>query len=208
MARISEWAKYFKLWIEPAQGQPGEVVYRIKDLFSTRDGSWEPSDKPGSVPQWARDSYLFPMNHPQYNDDGGADRHLFGAVMGDDGKLDPDEIIHYWTYTDNANHAVQPVKRHGWANIPLYGHSDIPGPWAWSPDFGKADKVKGGGLPGGLHISWFAVWEKVVIPGEPEKPPVDPEKPPPTGDLADVVKRLARLERAFDVLTKEWEGGK
>ena len=208
MARISDWARHYKLWVEEVQGQPGETVYKVKYLFSTRDGSWEPGDKPGSVPQWARDLFLFPSNHPQYNDDGGADRHLFGAVLGEGGALAGNGAIHYWTYTDNANHTYQPVKRHGWANIPLFNHSDVPGPWAWQPTNVKADVVKGGGLPGGLHISWFAVWERVVIPGKPEEPEKPPVDPPTEPGQADVLARLARLERALDVLVKEWEGGK
>ena len=60
---ISDWAQKFGISIEPATGNPGETVYRVKDIFTTRDGSWEPSDKPGSVPQWARDAYLKPANH-------------------------------------------------------------------------------------------------------------------------------------------------
>ena len=86
MARISDWAQKFGISIEPTAGNPGETVYRVKDIFTTRDGSWEPSDKPGSVPQWARDAYLKPANHPQYNDDAGADHHLFGAVIIEDRK--------------------------------------------------------------------------------------------------------------------------
>lgn len=204
--RVSEWVKHYKLWVEEVQGQPGETVYKVKYLFSTRDGSWEPSDKPGSVPQWARDLFLFPMSHPQYNHDGGADRHIFGAVLSDTGGMQAFGSIRYWTYTDNKNHVVQPVKPWGWANNTMWGPNDaIPGPWAWTVANVKADIVKGGGMPGGLHISWFAVWERVVIPAGPVDPPVDPPTEP---GLADVLRRLTRLERAFDVLTKEWEGGK
>ena len=51
MVRISKWAQEFGITVEPTAGQPGETIYRAKDIFTTRDGSWEPSDKPGSVPQ-------------------------------------------------------------------------------------------------------------------------------------------------------------
>lgn len=204
--RISEWAKHYKLWVEEVQGQPGETVYKVKYLFSTRDGSWEPSDKPGSVPQWARDLFLFPPNHPQYNHDGGADRHLFGAVLGEVAGLNAFTSIRYWTYTDNRNHTVQPVKPWGWANNPIGGHSDIPGPWAWQPANVKADIVKGGGLPGGLHISWYAVWERVVIPAG----PVDPPPPPPPTDpaLRELALRIERVEKTLDRFVREWQGGK
>lgn len=208
MARISDWVKHYKLWVEEVQGQPGETVYKVKYLFSTRDGSWEPSDKPGSVPQWARDLFLFPPSHPQYNDDGGADHHLFGAVLHNVGGFYQVGQIHFWTYTDHDNQNHISVKKSGWANIPMFGHSDAPGPWAWTVSGNKADVVKGGGMPGGLHISWFAVWERVVIPGKPEEPERPPVDPPTEPGQADVLARLARLERAFDVLVKEWEGGK
>lgn len=203
----SEWAKHYKVWIEEVQGQPGETVYKVKYLFSTRDGSWEPSDKPGSVPQWARDLFLFPPHHPQYNDDGGADRHLFGAVLGDAGGMNAFGSILYWTYTDNKNHTVQPVKKSGWANIIMWGpNDDIPGPWAWQPANVKADVVKGGGMPGGLHISWYAVWERVVIPAEPVDPPVDPPTTDPA--LRELALRIERVEKTLDKFVREWQGGK
>lgn len=178
--RISEWAQQFGITVEDATGAPGELIYRVKDIFTTRNGSWEPSDTPGSVPQWARDAYLKPLGHPQYFDDAGADRHLFGAVMADGGTLQPWGTIHYYTYTDNSNHADMRVKMHGWANIPLFGHSQIPGPWAWYPkNHYKADLVKGGGLPGGYHVSTFVVWQlvknAVVVP--PIDPPTEPQQP-------------------------------
>jgi len=198
--RISDWARHFKITVEPAQAQPGETVYRVKDIFTTRDGSWEPSDKPGSVPAWARDAYLKLPKHAQYFDDAGADHHLFGAVMGDADNLQPHGTIHFYTYTDNGNHSTQRVKLSGWANIPIFGHSATPGPWAWHPAKGntKADIVKGGGLPGGWHVSFFVVWqagvESIVAP------PIDPLPPEPL----TLEQRVERLERIIE----SWTGGK
>lgn len=74
MARISKWAQEFGITVEPTAGQPGETIYHVTDIFTTRDGSWEPSNTPGSVPQWARDTYLKPWGNPQYFDDAGAAR--------------------------------------------------------------------------------------------------------------------------------------
>jgi len=188
--RISEWAKQFGITVEDATGAPGELVYRVKDIFTTRNGSWEPSDTPGSVPQWARDAYLKPFGHPQYFDDAGADHHLFGAVMADSGALQPWGTIHYYTYTDNSNHADMRVKMHGWANVPLFGHSQIPGPWAWYPKNGhKADIVKGGGLLGGYHVSTFVVWQ--LVKNAVIVPPIDPPTEPPT---LTIEQRVAALE--------------
>lgn len=191
MSRISEWAQQFGVFIDKAEVIPGENVYRIKDIFTTRDGSWEPSDKPGSVPQWARDEYLKPIHHPQYNSDAGADRHLFGAVMGSSGNLLPVGDMHFYTYTDNGNHSTQRVKMHGWANIPLYGSSATPGPWAWYPKNKlRADVVKGGGLPGGLHVSWFVVWQAATDSGVIIAPP------PTDNELDKLRAENARLRSA------------
>ena len=41
MTRISDWAQKFGISIEPTAGNPGETIYRVKDIFTTRDGSWE-----------------------------------------------------------------------------------------------------------------------------------------------------------------------
>lgn len=197
--RISEWSLRFNVTIERAQGAPGEVIYQVRDLFTTRDGSWDVSDKPGSLPQWARDDYLKPLNHPQYNSDAGADHHLFGAMM-EDGGLRPWGNIHFYTHGDNGNHTEQRVKLHGWANIPLWPSSSfVPergerGAWAWYPKGLKADVVKGGGLPANHHISWFCVWEAVEVPvivTSPVEPPVVPDNGGTTLD-----QRVSALEAA------------
>lgn len=159
--RISEWAQALGVTVQSVPG----AIWRVKDVFTTRDGSWEPSGKRGSVPQWARDAYLKPVGHAQYNDDGGADHHIFGAIA-DGGALLPNATIHFWTHTDNSNHIWQPVKKHGWANVVLYPSSNfVPergevGPWAWAPD--RGDIVKGAGMPAKEHVSFWAVWEKAA----------------------------------------------
>ena len=174
-------------------GQPGETVYRVTDIFTTRDGSWEPSDAPGSVPQWARDAYLKPWGHPQYFDDAGAAQNLFGGIAMN-GNMIPHGTMHYYTYTDNQNHTNQRAKIHGWANIPIYGHSDVPGPWAWYPkNHNAADVVKGGGMPHGWHVSWFVVWEVVALPNTVTPPIIDPPVVPLT-----LEQRVARLERLWE----------
>lgn len=219
--RISEWATKFNVTIHPATGQPGETIYRVKDLFTTRDGSWDPSDKPGSVPQWARDTYLKPTNHPQYIDDGGADHHLFGAVAQGD-RLQPHGTIHYWTFSDNGNHTDQRVKLHGWGNIVMWSSSSfVPergerGPWAWQPAGVKADIVVGGGMPSNWHVSFWCVWEPYKVPDVVVVPPVDPPDPPTQpSDLEQRVIALEadnkRLQTNIDAIWKkidEWSAGK
>ena len=62
--RISDWVKKFNIVVVPCEERPdkptGDVVYRLKDLFTTCEGKWEPASDMGSLPQWARDAYLRP----------------------------------------------------------------------------------------------------------------------------------------------------
>ena len=198
--RISNWAKAFNVSVERYDAKPGDTVYRLVDLFTTRDGSWEPSDKPGSVPHWARDKYLKSPSHPQYNDDGGAEHHLFGAVMDENGGLTPFFPIEFWTFQDNSNRTIQHGKKHGWANMVIFASSnfvperDERGPWAWKPASVKADIVIGGGLPAKQHVSWFAVWKPELVQGVPVG---DDDEPVEHADEA-LQRRVAILEKRIE----------
>lgn len=176
--RLGDWVERLNVRIKPLADRPdqptGEIVYLVKDIFTTRDGSWEGSDKPGSVNQWARDAYLKPVGAPDYFDDAGADHHLFAAIMGLDGQLLRDKEVMFWsdgfdklgdpTY---GGYVYRQTKSHsGWANIvtgpsssyvPERGES---GPWCWAPT-GAAEVVCGGGMPAKQHISFFVVWQAV-----------------------------------------------
>ena len=52
--QISDWAKQFNLVVVPCEERPdqpvGAVVYRLKDLFTTSLGKWDPSNDRGSLP--------------------------------------------------------------------------------------------------------------------------------------------------------------
>src|SRR5690606_29859251 len=78
--RISEWVSLYNVSIKSVAARPdrvsGDVLYLVKDVFTTRNGSWEPIALPGSVPQWARDEYLKPANAPDYFAEAGGDHHL------------------------------------------------------------------------------------------------------------------------------------
>ena len=198
MTRISDAAKAFGVQVTPYNAKPGETVYRVADIFTTRDGSWDPSDKPGSVPQWARDAYLKPLSHPQYNDDGGADHHIFGAVQQIDGSLYPSFPIQYFTWSDGGNRTVQAAKKHGWANIVMFASSKfVPergerGPWAWKPAGVAADTVTGAGMPSNWHVSFWAVWRPEAY--MPDVPVIGPDAPNESTDIAALNQRVARLE--------------
>jgi hypothetical protein len=177
--RISDWVTHYNITIKPIAERPdrpsGDVLYVVKDIFTTRNGSWEPIGLPGSVPQWARDEYLKPFGAPDYFDDAGGDHHLFSAIIGRDGKLIRNHEIIYWS--DGFEMLGEPgydgfVRRFtkdksGWANVITGpGSSFVPerdesGPWCWAPK-GAAEVVCGGGLPANHHISFFVVWQAVT----------------------------------------------
>lgn len=197
MSRVSTEAVKFNIAIAPATVAAGQPVYRVRDIFTTRDGSWEPSGVPGAIPQWARDAYLRPWGAPDYFDDGGGDHHMFGAIVdATTNRTIKPAAIHYWTWTDNANHVTMPVKdKSGWANVLMFNifypdldadpNTGARGAWAWTPavDGIAADVVKGGGMPFDWHVSFFITWELTTGVGEPPPPPPD-----------DVGSRIAALE--------------
>ncbi len=187
--RISDWVTHYNVSIKPIAQRPdrpqSNVVYIVKDIFTTRNGSWEPDNQPGSLPQWARDAYLKPLGAEDYFDDAGGDHHLFAAVIGLDGKLVRGQQILYWSdgFEQLANPDYQGYvrrftkERSGWANIITGpGSSFVPergesGPWCWAPA-GAAEVVCGGGLPANHHISFFVVWQAVALDAG-ETPDVD-----------------------------------
>jgi hypothetical protein len=186
--RLGAWVDFLNLGIKGVAERPdapaGDVVYQVKHIFTTRDGSWEPSDAMGAVDPWARDAYLKPWGAPDYFDDAGADHHLFGAVLGLDGTFVRESEIVYWSggFGQLANPAYagyvrRTTKPHsGWANIPIdgganyYPEEGAQGPWCWAPA-GASEVVVGGGLPANHHVSVFVVWQAVrrsapVLPGD------------------------------------------
>ena len=172
----------------------GDYVYLIKDIFTTRDGSWDPKNVYGGVDQWARDTYLKPFGDPEYFDDAGADHHLFAAILDKDGKLLKNMDMLYWSdgfaqlgnpayngYVQGSNGFRYPrtKERSGWANIVMDpGSNYVPergemGPWCWVPFGLPAEVMCGGGMPAKQHISVFVVWQAVAkgavtLPGLPE----------------------------------------
>jgi hypothetical protein len=170
--------KPFNIGIKAIDERPdkpgGDVLYLVKDIFTTRDGSWELSDKPGSINQWARDAYLKPFGAPDFFDDAGGDHHLFAAIIGLDGQLMREKEVIFWSdgfdKLGDANYqgyVLRQTKSHsGWANIVSgSGSSFVPergesGPWCWAPA-GAAEVVCGGGMPAKQHVSMFVVWQAV-----------------------------------------------
>jgi len=196
--RKGDWIDPFKVEVVRNENRPdqpqGEIVYRLVDLWTTRDSSWEPNPSiPGSLPAWARETYLRPSDAPDYFDDAGADHHLLARVLDLEGRpVTSSDLVLFWS--DGLQQLGDPgyqgyvrktPKSHsGWANLDIYARYDHTrgerGPWCWAPA-GAADVVTGGGLPGmGWHVSTFAVW-RAERRQAPTPPPVTPPPvtPPP-----------------------------
>ncbi|MFN8464294.1 MAG: M23 family metallopeptidase [Caldilineaceae bacterium] len=197
--RVGSWITTLNLKVKAIAERPdsvsaGDYVYLIKDIFTTRDGSWDPKNVYGGVDQWARDTYLKPFGDPEYFDDAGADHHLFAAILDKDGKLLKNMDMLYWSdgfaqlgnpaysgYVQGSNGFRYPrtKERSGWANIVMDpGSNYVPergemGPWCWVPFGLPAEVMCGGGMPAKQHISVFVVWQAVAkgavtLPGLPE----------------------------------------
>jgi hypothetical protein len=173
--RISDWAQKFNLSIKRCEERPdhpqGEIVYRIKDVFTTLLGSWDPATDYGAIPQWARDAYLKPWGADDYFEEGGADHNLFALVLDLDGRPVKSGIqTRYWSdgfdklgdAGYNGYLRVEPTPRSGWANIDVWNNftpeDNEQGAWSWCPE-GAADVIVGGGMPNKHHVSTFAVWQ-------------------------------------------------
>ena len=173
--RVSDWVTTFKLAVKPAESRPdnpmGDVVYRVKEIFTTRDGSWEPNNAYGAIPQWARDSYIRAWGAPDYFDDAGGDHHLFARVLDQNGQpVKSENLVRYWSdgFAKLGDPSYQgyvrktPKAGSGWANLDIYQgyypESGQIGAWCWCPE-GAADVVVGGGMPQSNHISTFVVWQ-------------------------------------------------
>ncbi len=148
----------------------GNTIYLVKDIFTTRDGQWVGK---GNAPDSIDDremGYLMPAEVLP------GSAHLFGAVLGFDGKLVAGKEMRFWsdgfdklgdpTYRGGALERTSP---RGWANLPLVGEGSgysssagEQGPWCWCPQ-GPAEVVCGGGLPDRQRISIFAVWQAVRV---------------------------------------------
>jgi hypothetical protein len=184
--RVSPWAVKFNIGILPATIIDQTHYYRVNDIFTTRDSSWEVSSVEGSITDWARSTYLKPWGHEDYFDDAGGDHHLFGGVYNEaTGRMEKTASIRYYTWTDNGNSVLFPVKtKSGWANNVIWNsfNPDLDlntatgerGAWAWRPELNgiPAETVVGGGMPFKWHVSFFATWtlEPVTV-----TPPIDDE---------------------------------
>ncbi len=179
--REGAWIKQFNISVKRVVDRPdaplrrANYLYIVKDLFTVAHGSWDASTVPGSVDGWARDAYLKAPGDPYGIRGGGADHHLFGMVLGLDGKPVQGQTFRFWSdgfaTLGTLNFACSLATAQdasGWVEFPIESSAAYApergeaGPWCFCPE-GASEVVVGAGLPMGHHISTFAVWEMMKI---------------------------------------------
>ena len=185
--RKSEWIDKLGIKVLPAgyriMDASAKHIMVVKDIFTTRDGSWEPREGlPYSIPQWARDEYLRPTDAPNYFDDAGGDHHIFCMAISA-GIPRVAKSVMAWSdgpgKINDTNYVggtfLDAKPKSGWANIPLFDGSvyypDMgqSGPWSvTTTEHGEV--VTGIGMPNGWHVSVFIVWESVAVAQVPDIP--------------------------------------
>lgn len=136
---------------------------RLVDSFTTRDGSWEPSGLPYSIPPAAAQLYgreAIPGK--------GAANHIMV-------KASPGATVDVNT-TDGRNPVRYYADQSGWINHPMtHDSAYVPargemGPWiVW---VNGVEIARGVGLPDGLHVSTWLITGDGAPPVEP--PPGEP----------------------------------
>jgi len=150
-----------QLRVHLVEADCSEPCWRLKAAWLTVNGNWD------DVPDWAR----------QWQQDTlGGDHHVFGRAEEPNG----DPIMNgsfelFWPTGGDR----RPPEPNGWANLPLYaGYNwlETEGPYGWR-QVENGDTLQGVGLPypplpwephsasltgpaGGVHVSYFGVWER------------------------------------------------
>jgi len=171
ITRKGTWIDRLKQTIMPFEQRPdaarwqGGPIYRLRDVFTTLLGSWEPGDtRRGAIDQWAASEYW----SGQKFEGAGGDHNFFIMVLDEAGKPMPAKGILFWqgpmtatfTPSDPRN-----TKTDGTENIPIFG-SYVPergeqGSWSGAV-LGKSDVLVGIGMPANEHVSTFAVFQAVA----------------------------------------------
>ena len=153
--RISEGAQAANVIVE---GEPG--LYRVKDIFTTYQGSWDLGKSVYSPPQWADLDYMTSEERP------GGDHHIYI-------RYDGYENVQAYVRSRDLQHKFTLPLSEKWANQPVNDGYDLQvGPnWEHMVE-PNGQVVYAGGLPEWEHVSVFVVWE--LNPDDTEEP-VDPE---------------------------------
>jgi hypothetical protein len=185
--QISDGAKALGLSVVRQHPENVDGYFKLESLFTTYNGSWEPSNHIYSIPLWAREMYLRPFGASDYFDDAGADHHIFAGAfkVNEVGYYRRTGIDQYTALYSSDKWREDTIvrkqtKKHGWANIVMFASSSFSpergetGPWQWTIE--NSDSViVGGGMPNKHHVSIFAAWTFTTESQGPiEPPPVEP----------------------------------
>jgi len=147
--------------------------WKLLAAWLTVNGSWD------DVPDWARQWQLDTL--------GGA-QHSFGRALDQNGDVCPTAgFMLKWPGMTSEDQKWRLPHADGWANDELwngYDWAQTSGPYSWNKA-GNADVLCGLGLPypplpwqpsgvyaeGGVHVSYFAVWQESSPEQEPEPVP-------------------------------------
>lgn len=133
----------------------------VKEVWTTQDGSWDVSEKPYSVTQWARDRYLHAPDHPAYIENGGAATHILAAALDLNGRLiQGQEFCVSWPGSD----VTIAAKSGGFADFKM-GASYSPedeqaGAYEVEVKGVLSERLCGLALPDNHHISVFVVFQE------------------------------------------------
>jgi len=177
----------------------GDQVWRIVDVFTTHEGSWEPSADFGGVDDWARNDYWQGAKW----DGAGGSHHFFIKRRDASGNDMPGSGL-IWSQNGEP-WILRNAKNDGTENIELNNTYDpskgMHGSWRGTI-VGPADVLNGVDMPllNGYtqHVSTFVVFQAEPRPVDPDPAP-DPD---PTDDLAGVVMAIdgltAQVKRLAD----------
>lgn len=171
----------------------GGPVYRVKDIFSTRNGSWETSTDFGGIDQWAKDAHWSGAKF----DGAGGDHNFFILALDEAGQPIPGKGLLFWQGAMTADFTPsdpRTAKHDGSENIPVFGSyapdRDEHGSWSGAV-LGKSDVLMGVGMPWNHHVSTFLVLQAVAD----SQPPPRPPEPLPDADFQKTV--LAHLDAIY-----------
>ncbi len=132
--------------------------YRVRDVFTTHNGSWQLNDSVYGLPAWLE---------RQPDQPGGAE-HIYVRLSA----ATPSDVNPPWVkFATDIIIESQPLGRYRWANMPALNTYSPPAQSGWRHWLeGDGQIVVGGGLPDGEHVSLFVIWELNIEPDEPEEP--------------------------------------
>jgi hypothetical protein len=190
--KLGSYVDGFNLKIVPFEQRPDAAhwkdgpYYRIREVFTTRDGSWEPSSNPGSIDQWAADEW---HSGADWKGAGGTN-NFFIKVLDKDGKPLAGKGLYYWqgpmtadpSKLTNVNQKI--TWQTGDENLPVWDYYNPGlgemGKWSGTT-VGRSDVLMGVDLPYKWHVSTFVVMQETT--SEPTTPP--------TGNLELDIRNLA-----------------